>query len=305
MRKFVKFFTFALATTMIYFASCNLDNNDLAPEGTGRVVVSITDAPFPVGLVDKVLVTVDTVELRKEGGNCTGKNGEPIGKIRPSKGKGFDYSRFRCDSGYVVISTGEKEFDLLQLQNGVTEILADAQVPVGTYDIIRMELVKAVIYMDEYTFTINIPESANNGLRIRLDTVLVVDGSTTAGVLVDLDLSRSFVTMGNHKAKGGILGFIFNPMIRAVNQHRAGSIHGRVMEDKNTPVAGALITVMSGDKTVSTAITGEKGLYRIIGLPVGTYQVSASKEGYNTKTSDDIKIYIKRDFRQDFLLSKK
>jgi hypothetical protein len=110
--------------------------------------------------------------------------------------------------------------------------------------------------------------------------------------------------MGNHKAKGGILGFIFNPMIRAVNQHHAGSIYGRVMEDKNTPVAGALITVMSGDKTVSTAVTGEKGLYKVIGLPVGTYQVSASKEGYTTKTSGDIRIYLRRDFRQDFTLQK-
>lgn len=304
MRTIVKFFTFALATTMIYFVSCDLSNNDLTPEGTGRVVVSITDAPFPVGLVDKVMITVDTVELRKEGGTCTGKNGESIGKVRSSNGKGFDYSRFRCDSGYVVISTGEKEFDLLQLQNGVTEILADAQVPVGTYDIIRMELVKAVIYMDEYTFTINIPESANNGLKIRLDTVLVVDGSNTAGVLVDLDLSRSFLTMGNPKAKGGILGFIFNPMIRAVNQHRAGNIYGRVLEGKNTPVAGALVTVKSGDKTISTAITGEKGYYRIIGLPVGTYQVSASKEGYITETSGDIRIYLRRDFKQDFILKK-
>lgn len=289
---------------MISLVSCDMNETGLTPEGTGRVVVHITDAPFPVGLVDKVLITVDTVELRKEGGTCTGKNGEPIGKKRTSQGKGFDYSGFRCDSGYVVISTGEKEFDILQLQNGVTEILADAQVPVGTYDIIRMGLVKAVIYMDDITFTINIPPSANKGLKIRLDTVLVVEETASAGVLVDLDLSRSFIAMDNHKSKGGILGFIFNPVIRAVNQHRAGSIHGRVLEDKVTPVAGVQITVMKGEQVVTTAITDEKGQYRIIGLPVGTYQVTAAKEGYKTETSGDIRIYLRRIFRQDFRFTK-
>ncbi len=305
MKKIRRILAMLLVLITASLVSCDLIQNDQTTSGTGKVVVSITDAPFPAGLVDKILVTVDTVELRVAGGTCTGTHGEPIGKnLNGTKIKGHDYSNFRCDSGYVVISTKKQEFDLMKLQNGVSSILAEASIPVGKYDIIRMEMVKATIFIDNYTFEITIPSNAKNGLKIKLDTVLVVTESTTSEVLVDVDLSRSFITLGDHHSKTGILGFIFNPIIRAVNHKQSGSIYGKVYEGTITPVSGAQITVAKGDTIVTTAVTNDKGLYQVIGLPSGTYKVTASKDGYSSVTSGDIKIYQKREFRQDFKLVK-
>lgn len=295
-----------LVLITVSLVSCDLIQNDQTTAGgTGNVVVSITDAPFPAGLVDKVLITVDTVELRVAGGTCTGMKGEHIGGTKTGTiSYGHDYSDFHCDSGFVVVSTGKKEFDLLKLQNGVSSILATAKIPVGKYDMVRMELVKVSIVVGTNTYDITIPANAHNGLRIKLDTVLVITSASTSNVLVDIDLSRSFITLGDHRSKGGILGFIFNPVIRAVNHNKSGSIYGRVYEGTNTAVSGAQITVARNDTTITTAVTNDKGLYQVIGLSSGTYKVTASKDGYKPVTSDNIKISSKREFRQDFKLVK-
>ena len=42
------------------------------------------------------------------------------------------------------------------------------------------------------------------------------------------------------------------------------------------------IDIKQGDEVVSSAITDDNGNFAILGLPCGTYSVSASKEGFKT-----------------------
>jgi hypothetical protein len=293
------------------FSSCSLiQTGEPTKTGVGKVVISVTDAPFPVKDVKNVFVNVDKVELRVSGGLCNGTNGEHIGKGYFKdhgnwKSSWFHYENFDCDSGFVTVFSATKpvEIDLLKLQNGLTSMLAKADIPVGSYDIIRLHLVNATIVLENATITLNLPSSNASGLKIRLDSDLVVEeGDNIAEVLLDFDLSRSFIAFGYPGGKKGIMGFFFNPVIRAINHPKSGTIFGTVYQGNFNPVEGALVTVLKKDTIVTTAITNSKGFYKVIGLPVGIYNLKAEKEGYTTANIKDINVICRGEIMKNIQL---
>ena len=58
----------------------------------------------------------------------------------------------------------------------------------------------------------------------------MVDGGLTSELLLDFDLSKSFVMRGNLDKPSGIIGFIFKPVIKAVNNTTAGRLEGLVTD---------------------------------------------------------------------------
>jgi hypothetical protein len=286
--------------------SCDLLQESQPSAGTGNVVINITDAPFPADFIDEVQVTIDKVELRIAGGTCTSTSGESVGdKYNNGKHKGHDFSSFNCDSGFVVVSEKTSTIDLLQLQNGIMAVLADAEIPVGKYDMIRLHIVDAVVVIDENTsFPLKVPSGNASGLKIMLDNELTVTENETSEILIDFDLSRSFITMGNLKSKKGITGFIFKPVIRAINNKHTSTIYGKVYEGESTAVAGAQITVIQADTVVTTALTNSKGYYKVMGLHAGKYSMKVEKEGYTTVAVTDINLNPKSSIKKDFKLVK-
>ena len=309
MKTMSKILSIALGLSLALVISCNLLPQEEAPaDGTGKVVVTITDAPFPVDLVDEVLITIDRVELRIAGGTCTTTYGEEVGKKEKSndkRRKEHDYSAYECDRGFVVISGEEKTIDILKLQNGLTEILAEGTIPVGEYDMIRLHVVEAtIIIKGNDSFVLKISSGNSSGLKIFLDTPITVTEEGVSEVLVDFDLSRSFKSIGNIKNKHDIKGFMFRPVIRAVNYKKTGILYGKVMEEEGTAVKNALISVFLGDSVVSTALSNSSGEYKLIGLPAKTYALSAEKEGYIPFTEKNIKIAPKAKIRKDIRLAR-
>ncbi len=298
MKFFIRLLPLLFLLGMVYSCDVSKQNDPEPSSGTGKVVISITDAPFPVHLVGEVNVTIDRVELRIAGGTCTGKNGENIGKENEKekekdkeKKRGYDYSAFDCDSGFVVISEKSKTINLLKLQNGITEILAEGIIPVGEYDMIRLHVVEAAIVIEgNRSFSLKIPSGTTSGLKIKLDSHLAVTEEGVSEALVDFDLSRSFIVKGNYHNKNGITGFMFKPVIRAVNRKMSGSIFGRVVEGDTTAVPGVLVTLLRSDTVVTTAITNSRGMYEVTGLTTGAYDLKAEKEGYKTVTLNNIKV---------------
>jgi len=308
MKKYRKVFVFMLLLTTSFLMSCSLVQNDQpgTSTGTGRVVVNITDAPFPVKEVTNVYVNIDTVDLRIKGGTCTVKTGETVGK---HGGGVHDYSNFSCDSGFVFVwgSATPKKIDLLKLQNGVTTVLADATIPAGSYDMIRMHLASIAIVTADSTYDVKIPACYKRGLRLKLDSVLTVtEGEDIAEILVDIDLSRSLVSMGywNGHGKKRFIGFYFQPIIRAINHKQSGCVFGKVYEGTSTAVESALITVLHADTLVTTALTDSLGKYKVIGLKAGTYGLKAEKTGYKTVIINGIKLDRKESVKQNIQLVK-
>src|SRR5690606_5268214 len=117
-----------------------------------------------------------------------------------------------------------------------------------------------------------------------IDPAITVATGLSTDLLLDFDVSRSFVAKGNLEHAQGITGFNFKPVIKASNLSTAGTLSGTVttMEGESPlPLEDVQITVMdSQGEPVTSGATNAQGQYTILGLEEGPYRVSASLNGY-------------------------
>ena len=256
------FFTFLAATLILIFNGCSKTNDN----GNGRLVVKVTDAPFPVNFIESATVTIIKVEIRKAGDGIS--DGNP----------------------FTVLWEGSETFNLLELRNGVVEELLDLEIPAGAYNLIRLYVDEASLKVkDGDNFSLKVPGGHQTGIKVFIRPGLIVEGGLTTELLLDFDLSRSFVMRGNIASPAGIKGFIFKPVIRAANNSTAGRLEGKVTDKNNAKIKAASIIVKQ-DTVVASAIADTMGYYAIIGLPSGDYSVMAAKENFDTVKVDGVKI---------------
>ncbi|OFX50238.1 MAG: hypothetical protein A2066_05895 [Bacteroidetes bacterium GWB2_41_8] len=287
MKNLIKSGLMVLAGIMILATSCEkIGNSDNG--GKGTVVLKLTDAPFPVSLVDQALVTIDKIEIRA---------------VAPETATEMEADNL---SLYTVLYEGEgKEFNLLDLQNGVTAELLSLDIEVGSYDLIRLHVADAEIILNDGTnFDLKIPGGTTSGLKIKLSPELVVESDVESEVVLDFDVSKSFIVQGNTKNPDQIKGFLFKPVVRAMVQKYSGIIEGKVSENETTPIAEAHVQILRADTVYSSALTDETGAYALIGLPAGTYKMVCEKEGYTAVTVDQVIVKAREKTVQNFTLVK-
>ncbi len=252
-----------MALSIMLFSGCDKINNDLK----GRLVISITDGPFPINFIESATVTITKIEIRKAGDGVS--DGNP----------------------FLTVWEGTESFDLLQLRNGLIETLTDIEVPQGRYDLVRLYVDQAGLKIkDGGAFDVKVPSGPQTGIKIFINPELMVEGGLTSELLLDFDLSSSFVMRGNLESPAGISGFIFKPVIRAANNTEAGRIEGSVTDSEGTPITEVLVEVLQDDNVVGTAYTDLSGKYAVIGLAPGKYTVKASKTEYESLTVDDTSV---------------
>ncbi len=253
-----KIFTTAIVVLTGFLLSCSdLSEKEMGVDspGNGTVVFKITDAPFPVDLVAEANVTIDWIKLLKY----------PSEEAEPEESE--------SDDAIVVEMEEQATFNLLELRNGLTEVMAEMEVPAGAYSEIRLHVADADILLTDGTgFNLKVPGGDASGLKIKLEPALDVTEGTQVEVLVDFDLSRSFVMQGNSK---NVVGFIFKPVVRAVANVETGTgeISGVVADQDGNAVMGASIILFDGEEEVASAVTSEEGFYSIIGVLPGNYRL--------------------------------
>lgn len=284
MRNLVRVSMMLLAGILIFVTACN-ENDDSAKAGKGTVVIKLTDAPFPVSLVDQALVTIDKIEIRS------------TVEVENAEGE------IENETLYTVLFEGEKVVDLLDLQNGITTDLLSMDIEAGSYDLIRMHVTSSeVILKDGTSFDLKIPSGSASGLKIKITPELVVESGVESEVLLDFDVSKSFMVQGNMNTPAGIKGFMFKPVIRAMCQKYSGVIEGKVFENVTTPVAEAHVQIIVADTVYSSALTDATGSYSLIGLPAGSYKMVCEKEAYTPVLVDLVTVKARETTVQDFLL---
>lgn len=279
-------FTIALLALSTLFVACSQDDNNIENlDGKGRLTVNITDAPFPIDIVDKTVVTIDRLSIG-------------------SAAEGED------EGNFLVLSEEEREIDLLDLTNGVTLELASVDIDAGTYDEIRLHVVDAKVLLKDGTeFDLKIPSGSSSGLKIKIAPAVTIEEGLESTVLLDFDVSKSFVMQGNMNTPAGIKGFLFKPVIRCVFEGFTGQIEGTVTDTSAVVLPNALVKVwnltpeMEPDTVVTSGFTNETGYYKIIGLPEGTYHLTGELENYETLLIEEVAVESKVTTTVDFELT--
>ncbi|MHC5111514.1 MAG: DUF4382 domain-containing protein [Planctomycetota bacterium] len=190
-------------------------------------------------------------------------------------------------SPFITVFEGERYLNLLDLQNGRTDLLADAMVPAGTYTQVRVYVEEGSVQVVdiEDPFVMKVPSGAQSG--IKLNFTFEVNDSETTELLLDVDLSRAFKVIpgGRINTPEEIREFKFQPSLamRLINLLDAGSIAGTLTSgDANpVPVAGAMVTAYDDeDKEVTSTSSEDDGSFVLSGLPTGSYRVVVDANGF-------------------------
>ncbi|HUW93421.1 MAG TPA: DUF4382 domain-containing protein [Bacteroidales bacterium] len=263
------------ALALVLMSACDKTSSG----DTGRMVIKITDDPFDISYVEAATVTITKIELRKA---CDG---------------------MQDGNQFILLSDDTMTVDLINLRNGLTETLLDLEIPEGEYNLVRLYVEEAGLKLKDNAdaYSVKVPGGSHTGIKIFITPAVIVSGGLTSEVLLDFDLSRSFVLRGNMMNNNG---FIFKPCIRAANLTTAGRIAGMVSDTSKVKVADAKVWVMQ-DTIMATTFSDTTGHYALIGLDAGTYSIFATKEGYDTVGFEGVTVTAGNRTIKDFFLTKK
>jgi hypothetical protein len=308
----VLLFAATSAITALTIAGCPGTGSSSAGQGTLRLL--ITDKPFPFEFIQEARVTITKVEVRAaedesaadesadegavdEGGTDDAADadaGDPNdGSARNAAGDGAGDEDDDAGSPFIVVYEGEKSFDLLQLRNGKTDLLADATLPAGRYTQMRIHVTEGLVVLnDGREFPLRVPSGEQTGIKLHFEFE-VADGEQ-AQLLLDVDLSRAFsaIPSGHIDDVSTIREFKFHPSLamRLIDLLDAGSISGMVSDAAGAPLAAVAVTAFNGTEEVSTTSSAADGTYSLGGLPTGTYRLEFSLGGYSDAQVENVEV---------------
>ena len=279
----------ALAATALYLAACGGGSGaDVGGGGgptstKGSLKISVTDAPFPSSFVESASVVIREVRVHEVGGDA-----------------------------WTTVFTGSSTIDLVPLTGGVEQLLVDAEIEPGTYDMVRLiveggevKLSPDAVVADDAIFNVAdgdllFPSGAQSGIKLKIDNDIVVVTELSSELVLDFDLSKSFVFNGPFTHQPGVKRVIFKPVIRATNASTNGSLELDVASDSGTPddasddvpIEGATVTVHdAADVQVTMGLTDAAGHFAT-GLPPGTYTVHVEADGHDPASIPDVEIVL-------------
>jgi hypothetical protein len=237
----------------------------------GRLVVRLTDAPFPYSEVDRVDVHVVRVDARRSA-------------VSDSEAEDAENM-----SGWTVVAEPATAFNLLDLQGGKTANLGSTTLATGTYNGFRLILdtqLSSVTLKDGTVLSgstspgITFPSAHRTGIKVNLDAPISVVADSSV-MIIDFDVGRSFVLRGNSIRNNGL---IFKPVVRATAQELTGSVSGTVRAEtaEGAVVPGATVELLKQGtlladvdelNVVATTATDASGNFRFGFMLPGTYEL--------------------------------
>jgi len=271
-----------VAVSVFFFTGCqdmDGDNN-----GQTRLLIKLTDAPFPIDTIEAALVNITKIEIRK---------------VTEGEQDGYPF---------IPLEVEQENFNLLDLRNGITADLVDAEIEPGTYDLIRVYVDEVGLKIKEgETFDLKVPSGQQTGIKLFVEPALHVVSGLTADVLLDFNVEKSFVLKGNIYSPGELKGFNFKPVIRAVNLTTAGTIEGMVT-NSDTALENAYVLLEKivdlDTLEITSAFSDDAGYYAMPGIPAGFYHISATLAGFDTVMVEDLQVVEGNLTVQDFKLTK-
>lgn len=269
------FFLFLAVAALL--SGCNKSETTISTDGPGFLSVKITDDPLNISSVESATITISKIEIRKAGAN----DGDP----------------------FIELLVDPVTIDIFKLRNGITKELINLEIPQGDYDLVRLIVDEANLTLKDpaKTFNMKVPSGEQTGIKIFINPVIHVEGGISAELILDFDLSKSFVMRG-HEARNG---FIFKPCLRATNSSTAGRIEGFVRDNSAAKIGieNAKVTLQKDAEEPVTTFTDATGHYAFIGVPAGTYSLSAEMENFVPSGVETVEVVAGNKATRDFILT--
>jgi hypothetical protein len=253
-----------LALGLLGMVACNASEIGPAPTGgDGKTAVFLTDAPFPFDDIARVDVYVKEIALSETADTSEGA------------------------PDWVVVGSPDRAFNLLDLQNGSTALLGEAEIPPGQYRAARLSFDPARSTMTDADG--NVIRTADPGspgihwqakgaapqLFALVEEAMAIDENGEE-IVIDFDVGRSFLY-------DGAGAFTFIPFLRAITRAGSGSVRGalkRASDGSAIPHAVVSVHVAPDSGSVvgpllATARSNDDGGFVASFLRPGRYQLVA------------------------------
>jgi len=247
--KNVTFKSLMIATFIsLGLTSCSEDDDsNTSGEGSANLTVRMTDAP---GDYDAVLVDVQGIEIHVESINESEADEDIDG------------------DGWVSVDDVQTGvYDLLELTGGVSQLLADTEVPAGYVSQMRLILgSENSVIVDGVEKPLNTPSAQQSGLKLQLNQNF--EAGENYAFLLDFDVDKSIVETGNG-------GYNLKPVIRLSAEADAGMVIGKVVIPEDVEISVQTLVILTGETTTISAYTDAEGNFALNGVPAGVYSLEA------------------------------
>lgn len=202
----MKHLGFAVAAALL-LASVAVACSDTTSQGTGTVVMHLTDAPFPTDSVKSVNVFVLRVDGRQAAADSASA----------ANGTSDDSS---AAGGWTTLARPNAVYDLLTLRSGIDTTLGGSVIPAGSWSGFRLIIDpsrSSLTLKDGQPLAgntmpgVTFPSASRTGIKIELTRPIAVKANDTTHVEVDFDVGSSFVVRGASISQNGLL---FKPVVR-------------------------------------------------------------------------------------------
>jgi hypothetical protein len=148
---------------VIVYLSSNKSTTPAPAAGQGKAIIGVSDDSKAIQGVSSIMITVDKVEVQSG------------------------------TSGWITVSSGPKQYDLLALKaSGTVALLADANLPVGTYDQIRLTISRVEVTASGVTKIATLPAAT-----FQITGHLIVEEGKTATAVLDFNAEKSLLLADN------------------------------------------------------------------------------------------------------------
>ncbi len=235
-------------------AACNTSEiGPVGPGGEGKTSVFLTDAPFPFDRITRVDIHISEIGLSPQADTSQGP------------------------PGWITVASPGRVFNLLDLQNGATALLGEADVPPGQYRAVRVTFDPARSSMTDSDGGHPAIDWQSKGdtptLFGLVEEAMAID-ENGEDIVIDFDVGRSFLPDAAD-------GFIFVPFLRAITRAGSGAIAGTLVRSEGgAPIALAAVSIhVAFDSTttlgplVATSRSDASGGFKASFLRPGRYTV--------------------------------
>ena len=243
----------ALAGALALAACNSSETGPSRPGGDGKTAVFLTDAPFPFDLIARVDIHISEIGLSPQADTSQGP------------------------PGWITVAQPDRAFNLLDLQNGATALLGEAEVPPGQYRAVRVTFDPARSSMTDKDGAHPAIDWQAKGeiptLFGLVEEAMAID-ENGEDIVIDFDVGRSFLSDGGN-------GFIFIPFLRAITRAGSGGIAGTLVRSEGgAPIPLAAVSIhhafdsaTSVGPLVATSRADASGGFKASFLRPGRYMV--------------------------------